>query len=187
MAPTLEAGSTVPLFISDFEGAMFFDSPQEGGGIFAVGEEDQTNILIFGDTNDVAVGGDEVDIIMAGAGNDNIMGAEGTDFMFGGFGDDIVRGGLGDDVIVGNQGSDLLISGGGSDVYEFFADQFEQGDFDIILDFEEGKDSIFIVGSTDAAYDAATGLLSVDGSVVGRMSAGLDVDITAAQNTTVIS
>ena len=187
MTSTLEAGSTVPLFISDFEGAMFFDEPQEGGGIFAVGKEDQTNILIFGDTNDVAAGGDEVDVIMAGGGNDNIMGAEGTDFMFGGFGDDIVRGGLGDDVVVGNQGSDLLISGGGSDVFEFFADQFEEGDFDIILDFEAGLDSVVIVGSTDVAYDAATGLLSVDSSVVGRMSAGLDVDINSAESTTVIS
>lgn len=187
MAPTLESGSTVPQFISDFEGAMFFDSSQEGGGTFAVGEEDQTNILLFGDTNDVAAGGDEVDVIMAGAGDDNIMGAEGTDFMFGGLGDDVVRGGLGDDVIVGNQGSDLLISGGGSDVYEFFADQFEQGDFDIILDFEVGKDSILVVGSTDAVYDAATGLLSVDGSEVAELSAGLDIDTIARDNSSVIS
>ncbi|BAY84826.1 hypothetical protein NIES267_43230 [Calothrix parasitica NIES-267] len=187
MTSTLEAGSTVPLFISDFEGAMFFDEPQEGGGIFAVGQEDQTNILIFGDTNDVAAGGDEVDIIMAGAGNDNIMGAEGTDFMFGGFGDDVVRGGLGDDVVVGNQGSDLLIGGGGSDVFEFFADQFEAGDFDILLDFEKGEDSILIVGTNDAAYDVATGLLSVDGSEVAILAAGLDLNITPAASTVVLS
>ncbi|MGD1873014.1 MAG: calcium-binding protein [Mastigocoleus sp.] len=187
MASTLQPGSTVPLFISDFEGAMFFDTPQAGGGIFAVGQEDQTNILIFDDTNDVAVGGNEVDIIMAGAGDDNIMGAAGTDFMFGGLGDDIVRGGLGDDVIVGNQGSDLLISGGGSDVYEFFADQFEAGDFDIILDFEVGKDSIVVVGSTDTIYDPATGSLSVDGSVVGILTAGLDIDTVARGNSSVIS
>lgn len=187
MAPTLQPGSTVPLFISDFEGAMFFDSPQEGGGIFAVGKADQTNILIFGDTNDVAAGGNQTDIIMGGAGDDNIMGAGSTDFMFGGLGDDIVRGGTGDDVIVGNQGSDLLISGEGSDVFEFFADQFLSGDFDIILDFEEGKDSIVVVGSTDVTYDAFTGLLSVDGSEVATVATGLNVDTVVRGNSTVIA
>ncbi|MBV6626859.1 MAG: calcium-binding protein [Rivularia sp. (in: Bacteria)] len=187
MAPILEAGSTAPLFITDFAGAMFFDEPQEGGGIFAVGKEDQTNILLFGDTNDVAAGGDEVDVIMGGGGNDNIMGAEGTDFMFGGFGDDVVRGGEGDDVVVGNQGSDLLIGGAGSDVFEFFTDQFVDVDFDVLLDFEKGEDSILIVGSNDAAYEATTGILSVNGSEVAILAAGLDLEITPAASTVVLS
>lgn len=187
MKPTLLPGSTVPRFISFFEGAMFFDTPQEGGGIFAVGEADQTNILLFPDTNDVAAGGNETDIIMAGDGDDNIMGAGGTDFMFGGLGDDIVRGGTGDDVVVGNQGSDLLIGGKGSDVFEFFADQFLAGDFDIILDFEEGKDSIVVVGSTDVTYDSFTGLLSVDGSEVATVGTDLDIETFARGNSTVIA
>ncbi|HHP7230825.1 MAG TPA: calcium-binding protein [Xenococcaceae cyanobacterium] len=186
MMTTLAEGSTVPLFISDFEGAMFFDSPQEGGGIFAAGQEDQTNILLFEETNDVAVGGDEVDVIMAGAGDDNIMGAEGTDFMFGGLGDDIVRGGAGDDVVVGNEGSDVLISGTGSDIYEFFADQFVAGDIDVILDFELGQDAIVVVGSTDVSYEAASGLLSVDGLEVAALEAGLDATTLIRENSTVI-
>ncbi|NEN94294.1 MAG: calcium-binding protein [Moorea sp. SIO3I7] len=186
MAATLSPGSTAPLFISDFEGAMFFDSPQEGGGVFAVGQEDQTNIFIFGDGNDVAAGGDEVDILMAGAGDDNIMGAGGTDFVFGGLGDDIVRGGLGDDVVVGNEGSDVLISGGGSDIYEFFADQFLEGDLDIILDFEVGSDAIVVVGSTDVSYDAFTGFLSVDGSEVAVLNRGLDIDVFTRTNSAVV-
>lgn len=185
--PTLQPGSTVPLFISDFEGAEFFDSPQEGGGLFAVGQEDTTNILIFGETNDVAAGGNEVDIIMAKGGDDNIMGAEGTDFLFGGVGDDIVRGGVGDDVVVGNEGSDILISGSGSDIYEFFADQFVAGDLDVILDFEEGSDAIVVVGSTDASYDAATGFLSVDGAEVAALDAGLALDVFTRSNSTVIA
>jgi|GEM_PF-3119424 len=62
---SLSPGSTIPLLISEFAGAEFFDSPQEGGGVFAVGQEDVTNLFIFDETNDVAAGGDEVYIFMA--------------------------------------------------------------------------------------------------------------------------
>lgn len=164
---TFEEGSTAPLFASFFEGAEFFDTPQEAGGIYALGKEDQTNIILFGEAgggNDVYAGGDEVDVVMGASGGDNIIGAEGTDFLFGGMGDDIVRGGAGDDVVVGNEGSDLAISGEGADVYEFFADQFVEGERDILLDFEDGMDSVVIVGSTDVSYDQSSGLISVDGS-----------------------
>lgn len=37
MPEQLQVGSTIPLFLSEFEGAEFFDSPQAGGGVFAVG------------------------------------------------------------------------------------------------------------------------------------------------------
>ena len=187
LSPTLSSDSTVPLFVSDFEGAEFFDTPQAGGGLYAAGQEDTTNILTFGDTNDVAVGGDEVDIISGGAGVDNIMGAEGTDFMFGGAGDDIVRGGAGDDVVVGNEGSDVLISGEGSDIYEFFADQFVEGDLDVILDFEIEQDAIVVVGSTDVDYNVQTGLVSVDGLEVASLEAGLDLDVLTREDSSVIS
>ena len=187
MSLALNSGSTVPLFISDFEGAEFFDTPQEGGGLYAAGQEDTTNILLFPDTNDVAVGGDEVDIISGGAGVDNIMGAEGTDFMFGGMGDDIVRGGEGDDVVVGNEGSDILISGEGSDIYEFFADQFVEGDVDIILDFEIERDALVVIGSTNVDYNAQTGLVSVDGAEVASIEAGLDLDVLTRADSSVIS
>ena len=185
MTSTLNPGSTPPLFISDFEGAEFFDTPQEGGGIYAAGQEDQTNILLFPDTNDVAVGGDEVDIIAGNGGVDNIMGAEGTDFMFGGTGDDIVRGGEGDDVVVGNEGSDVLISGAGSDIYEFFADQFVEGDVDVILDFES-EDALVIIGSTDVEYNNGTGTLSVDGSEVAKLEAGLELDVLQREDSAVV-
>jgi len=72
-------------------------------------------------------------------------------------------------------------------VFEFFANQFVSGDFDILLDFEQGKDSIVIVGSTDVSYDAFTGLLSVDGSEVASVATGLDVDTVVRGNSTVIA
>ncbi|MGF1515896.1 MAG: hypothetical protein ACFB5Z_19665 [Elainellaceae cyanobacterium] len=189
-AGSLQAGSTPPLFASFFEGAEFFDSPEAGGGVYVAGEEDQTNIILFGDVaggNDVAVGGDGLDVIMGEGGDDNLQGAKGTDFVFGGLGDDIVRGGLGDDVVVGNEGSDLLISGGGSDVYEFFADQFLEGDLDILLDFEAGEDQVVVVGSTDVSYDALSGFLNVDGTDVAVLQAGLDLDAFSRAGSTVVA
>lgn len=186
----LELGSTTPLFSSFFAGASFFDEPQAGGGIFVAGQEDTTNLILFDkDTasNDVAVGGNEVDIIMGEAGEDNIMGAGGTDFMFGGVGDDIVRGGLGDDVIVGNEGSDVLISGGGSDVFEFFADQFIGGELDVILDFELGKDTVVVVGSTETTYDPLSGFLAVDGNTVAVLEAGLALNSTIRSGSSVLA
>lgn len=188
-ATTLLPGSSAPLFSSFFAGANFFPNVAAGGGVFVAGVEDATNIFVFGDAageNDVAVGGNEVDILMVNAGDDNIMGAAGTDFVFGGLGDDIVRGGTGDDVVVGNEGSDVLISGEGSDIYEFFADQFVEGDQDTILDFEEGRDAIVIVGSTDAAYNPLTGLLSVDGAEVASLETGLNIDVLARNNSAVL-
>ena len=185
----LLSGSTTPLFSSFFAGASFFAQPQPGGGLYAAGIEDTTNLLIFGDAaggNDVAVGGDEVDIIMANEGDDNIMGAEGTDFIFGGLGDDIVRGGAGDDVVVGNEGSDVFVSGAGSDIYEFFADQFIAGDQDTILDFEAGKDALVVVGSTDVAYDSVSGLLLVDGAEVATLEAGLGLEVLTRADSSVV-
>ena len=188
-ATTLLPGSTAPLFSSFFAGASFFPGIATGGGIFVAGVEDATNIFVFGEAageNDVAVGGNEVDILMANAGDDNIMGAAGTDFVFGGLGDDIVRGGTGDDVVVGNEGSDVLISGEGSDIYEFFADQFVEGEQDVILDFEEGSDALVIVGSTDAAYDPLTGALMVDGAAVASLQTGLNIDVLTRNNSSVL-
>ncbi|MGF1479679.1 MAG: calcium-binding protein [Cyanophyceae cyanobacterium] len=194
-AELLAEDSTTPLFESFFAGARFFDEPQEGGGVYAAGQEEGTNILIFSDEisdgNDVAVGGNEIDILMAGAGNDNFNGAGGTDFVFGGFGDDIVRGGTGDDVVVGNEGSDLAISGEGADVYEFFASQFVEGETDTLLDFDLGSDSIVIVGSTDVSVSnvGGTTLLSIDefeNAIAFRLDATDSLNVVTRTNSTVL-
>ncbi len=162
-------------------GAEFFDTPQPGGGLFAVGEEDTTNIFFFEDTNDFAIGGNEVDIIMSMGGDDNVSGTGGADFLFGGLGNDLVRGGTGDDLVVGSEGADLLVGGDGSDIFEFFANQFTPGELDIILDFEPEADALVIVGSTDISYDPISGLLSVDGREVVSLAADLDLDIVSGE------
>ena len=184
MVTNLEQGSTSPEFITQFEGTEFFDEPQEGGGLFAAAED--TNILIFPDTNDVGTGGDGTDVLQGNGGDDNIQGADGNDFVFGNGGDDVVRGDSGDDVLVGGPGSDLAIGGPGSDVFEFFADQFAEGETDIIRDFELGIDSILVVGSTDVAFDNSAGILSVDGLDVATVGPGLSLEVLTRANSSVV-
>lgn len=184
MTTNLSAGSSVPEFITEFEGSEFFDEPQEGGGLFVAAED--ANILIFPDTGDVGTGGDGTDVLQGNGGDDNLQGGAGDDFMFGNDGDDIVRGGAGDDVIVGGPGSDIAISGSGSDIFEFFADQFTAGELDIIRDFEFGSDSIVVVGSTDVSYDDPSGTLSVDGLEVATLEAGLGLEVLTRENSAVV-
>lgn len=175
---TLDPDATAPAFVSFFAGARFFGEPQEGGGVFAIGRADQANRLLFGEGgNDVASGEAGVDVIQANDGDDNIQGAGGPDFMFGGAGDDIVRGDAGDDVLVGQEGSDLAIGGEGADIFEFFADQFAEGETDVILDFAPEEDAIVVVGSADVAYDAVTGLVSVDGVDVVEVAPDLGIEV----------
>ena len=170
MSGILSLESTVPQFITGFDETEFV-AVEEGQSILVVAED--TNIIGLPDTSDVATGGNGTDIIQGNGGDDNLQGGLGNDFVFGNDGDDIVRGDEGDDVVVGGKGSDLLISGEGSDVYEFFADQVIEGEFDIIRDFEFGSDSIVVVGSTNVNYNEQSGILSIDGIAAASLTAGL--------------
>ena len=184
---SLDQDATTPEFISFFAGGRFFSQPQDGGGVFALGQADQTNRIFFGPGgNDVASGENETDIISSGDGDDNIQGAGGNDFLFAGAGDDIVRGDAGDDVVVGQEGSDVAIGGTGSDIFEFFASQFTSGETDVILDFMTDDDAIVIVGSTDVTYDAVSGLVSVDGVEVIEAAPGLQVEVVTRANSSYI-
>jgi len=184
-SPSLGEGSTSPEFITDFSGTAFPEEPVEGGGIFAAAED--TNILIFPETNDVGTGGDGTDVLQGNEGDDNLQGAAGDDFVFGSAGDDIVRGDAGDDVIVGGAGSDIAIGGTGTDIFEFFDFQFETGDIDLIRDFEVGIDSVVVVGTTDVSFDDANGIVSVDGVEAISLAPALGLDVLIRDNSAVIS
>lgn len=184
MSTVLEPGSTSPEFITDFSGTAFPEEPVEGGGIFAAAED--TNILIFPETNDVGTGGDGTDVLQGNEGDDNLQGAAGNDFVFGSAGDDIVRGDAGDDVVVGGAGSDIAIGGTGTDIFEFFDFQFEEGDTDLIRDFEVENDSVIIVGTTDVSFDDASGIVSVDGVEAISIEPGLDLDVLVRDNSAVV-
>lgn len=183
MTDILGSGSTIPQFITGFDKTEFVEV-EAGKSILVVAAD--TNIIRLPNTGDVATGGDGTDIVQGNGGDDNLQGAAGNDFVFGNDGDDIVRGDEGDDVVVGGKGSDVLLSGSGTDVYEFFADQVIEGEFDLIRDFELGADSIVVVGSTNVDYDAQSGILSIDGIEAAGLTPNLDLDVLTRTNSSVV-
>ena len=183
MTDILGLGSTITQFITGFAQTEFVEV-QEGQSILVVAAD--TNIIGLPDTSDVATGGDGTDIVQGNGGDDNLQGAAGNDFVFGNDGDDIVRGDEGDDVVVGGRGSDVLLSGPGTDVYEFFADQVIEGEFDLIRDFELGADTIVVVGSTNVDYDSQSGILSIDGIEAAGLTPNLDLTVFTRTNSSVV-
>jgi Ca2+-binding RTX toxin-like protein len=154
-------------------------------GLDIVGKQGEANIFEIIDSKTGPSGDDNIgggllnDTIKGGAGNDNISGSAGDDDLSGGAGDDLIRGGEGDDLIIGGNGNDILIGGKGADVFEFFAQNFEADEVDVIKDFEN-IDAIRIKGldsSVNVEYNSQTGFVSIDGQDV--IEIGKDLDITA--------
>lgn len=193
------APETAGSFVADFI---------EGSGLAIQGSEGEENIIeLTGDADvDLILAGESEDMVDLGAGEDQVFTGEGDDIIMGGNGNDILRGGVGDDVIhgelgddtiiggVGNDtirgglGSDLLKGSAGDDVFEFAATEFEGGSMDEIVDFQEDgfADVIKIFGSADTtvAYDADTGIVSVDGTEAIKLAKDLDIEATQNENDT---
>lgn len=112
----------------------------------------------LGDTGGSAYGADGRDRLFGGAGQDDMFGDLGADVlsgagdfdnMFGGGGADVMNGGSGNDWIDGGAGADELTGGPGADSFRYFGQNLG---FDVIIDFEDGADSLFFAGPGDA-YD----------------------------------
>ena len=88
--------------------------------------------------NDVLLGGDGADQLLGHLGNDLLRGDGGADRLIGGAGDDVLQGGSGADRLAGDIGNDRLAGGTGIDVFIF------SGGNDVVLDFENGVDTIVI-------------------------------------------
>ncbi len=104
------------------------------------------------DGNDYIDGGAGNDRVVGGGGNDELYGGEGRDRVFGGTGDDkldggagrdVLKGGDGDDDLRGGAGRDRLFGGDGADDFLFGA-EVEDGDRDVIVDFELGVDRLVL-------------------------------------------
>ena len=130
--------------------------------------------------NDLLLGGSGSDLLKGGLGDDRLFGGDDNDVLEGGDGDDQLFGEAGDDVLKGGKGSDILNGGEGEDIFEFQMDDFADGEVDQIVDFEDGADLIQLKGIGSNAvveYDSETGLLSVDGQDIARLSKNLDISI----------
>ncbi|MDC3044652.1 hypothetical protein OA098_01040 [Prochlorococcus sp. AH-736-B04] len=125
------------------------------------------NDRLFGDKgNDQLNGGDGIDTVFFSGksnvvklfttkkqntkdGKDTLIGIEnvsagfGNDKVYGSKGSNVLNGGTGDDLLVGGKGNDRLIGGKGKDIFKL-----SKGEgYDLIQDFENQKDKIFIGSS----------------------------------------
>lgn len=133
-----------------------------------------------GKGNDDVQGGKGNDTVYGNIGNDTVNGNIGDDIVRGGQNEDIVRGGqgndqlygdLGNDTLMGDLGNDILIGGSGNDVFVYTA-----GD-DVINDFENGVDTIQIVGFDVSSFSEIQPFISSVGSTT-IISVGAGTSLT---------
>ncbi len=91
---------------------------------------------------DQMCGGSGNDLLFGNEGQDTVNGDAGNDTVYGGKDEDSLLGGAGDDFLFGDEGNDTLIGGTGSDRFILGLDL----DSDTILDFQDGLDSIGLIG-----------------------------------------
>jgi Ca2+-binding RTX toxin-like protein len=93
------------------------------------------------------------DTIIASKNDDRIDARDGNDYLWGNKGDDTLIGGSGDDLIVGGKGIDYLEGGKGVDHFGV-SKKLGKGkkNYDVIVDFEFGKDAIYIEGSSKGMW-----------------------------------
>ena len=93
------------------------------------------------------------DTIIGSKNDDRIYSRDGDDYIWGGKGDDDLIGGSGDDIIVGGKGFDILEGGSGNDTFGVSKEMGKgKKNWDGIIDFEVGKDMIYVDGSTKGMW-----------------------------------
>ncbi len=146
-------------------GAAGNDSLIGGAGNDIISGSDGDDELDGGSGNDLVAGGAGADRLAGGAGHDTLNGGAGDDQLDGGSGDDTVIGLSGDDLLVGGDGNDTLSGGAGDDSLTgglgadvFVFDRFRPGEIDIVTDYEDGADRLWlghVAGQDDAARFSA--------------------------------
>ncbi|MEO1291595.1 MAG: pre-peptidase C-terminal domain-containing protein [Pseudomonadota bacterium] len=112
---------------------------------------------------DLILGQNGNDRVFGGGGDDQLFGGAGNDHALAGAGDDRVNGQLGNDILNGGAGDDLLHGGNGADRFVFEAGTGA----DVILDFQNGIDTILIRGDESfdsviaSAVETGTGSVSI--------------------------
>jgi ABC-type amino acid transport substrate-binding protein len=91
------------------------------------------DVIDGGSGEDRLHGGKGSDVIQGGINNDTLLGEKGNDALEGNEGDDLLDGGVGDDTLSGGQGSDRFVLAPNNGI-------------DLILDFEDGIDSLQLEG-----------------------------------------
>lgn len=184
-AGDFEAVPALPLLPGSSEPEFIEATPEAGTA--AAAEVGQRNRLFFDRDSNVALGGNLSDTISGGGGSDHLAGFGGADLLIGGAEDDVLQGDNGRDTLIGGSGSDLMYGGKGRDTFIFGPDAFGESSLDVIVDFEVGKDSIQVIGSSDVSYDDASGLLSINNHNVAVIDSGFELEVIAGNNFALIS
>lgn len=144
--------------------------------------------------NDTVDGGKGDDFILGGSGADRLLGGDGNDYLFGGFGldgaDDFFSGGDGNDTLASNEGKATLMGGNGGDTFAFYDDSYSSNatGVDLIKDFEQGADSIYIGGGVSGltmvgAFSGGGGAEVMTQTTGGRTQVYVDLDGDGAADT----
>lgn len=164
-------GGIDTLDFSTYNGAQVLDLNQEGisdiGGyignvIIGRGSEIENGVtgngndrIIGNELNNVLTAGAGVDVVFGGGGDDEIHGGAQLDFLIGGDDNDTIFGEGGVDFLIGGNGADRLIGGQGGDFHygglgadTFVFDAQTAAARDMIMDFQDGIDTIEIAGVT---------------------------------------
>ncbi len=121
--------------------------------VYAFGGDDTITLSddrIFEDRDMNILAGEGNDTIVSGAGDDTLQGGLGNDDISAGLGDDEVYGGGGNDTILADDG-DALQGGDGVDTFE--------------IDMTDPTGDLVRIGDFDAATEALTGTVALDGGV----------------------
>ncbi|MEG4815246.1 S8 family serine peptidase [Microcoleus sp. K5-D4] len=131
-AVTLPAGIATPVISGDAD--LGSNSPERilgtSGDDILTGDSGN-NVLMGMRGNDSVDGTGGNDTLFGGKNSDNLLGSSGDDVLFGNRGDDLLDGGLGNDSLTGGNGVDRFLLSSNSGI-------------DIILDFEDGKDLLYL-------------------------------------------
>jgi len=142
-------GSVIDLHEGAFSSAGHGMSAEYLAYFASVGVDTPAELAAFYANNGLGPDGRPLDniAIAYGAKIENAVGGSGHDLIIGNDLDNVLKGGAGNDVIAGGAGSDQLFGGAGSDVFVFTSD--DEGDADIIRDFQSGVDRIDLTSFAD--------------------------------------
>lgn len=105
---------------------------------------DDGNDLLVGDSgNDIIYTGNGENYADGGDGNDKIYGDDGRNILIGGNGNDTIIGGASGNALSGGLGKDTITGGASPDQFSFYSNP-SNANKDIIKDFQDGSDVIFL-------------------------------------------
>lgn len=172
---TLEGGTGNDAYFVYEDNTVIIEQADEGiDRVYTAIDHTLADNIEFGNvqgTGAVNITGNELD--------NNLRGNEASNELIGGAGTDFIRGQGGDDTVNGGTGVDILSGGAGADTFEFSAN----GDLDLVIDFEDGIDTLFI-DPVGLAFEDITIIDFIEDTLVDYGSGRFIVEgVTASQLT----